>query len=224
LRPIWEKKENEVEENLNWHRRQIMAHTAEALEKNGMPTACFESREEAIEFLLAQGSEAESVGFGGSMTLAELGLPELFAAAGKKVLVHVRPDLSLEERRRIMQDQLNSTLFLTSANALTLKGHIVNIDATGNRVGAMVFGPAKVIIVAGVNKITADLESALRRIKEKASPPNARRLGFETPCAKTGLCSDCSSPQRICRVTTIIERKPRATDLRVCLINEDLGY
>jgi hypothetical protein len=88
----------------------------------------------------------------------------------------------------------------------------------------MVFGPKRVMVVAGVNKIAADLEGALKRVKEVACPPNAKRLNFDTPCAKTGRCTDCQSPQRICRVTTIIERCPRATDLRVCLINDNLGY
>ena len=124
----------------------------------------------------------------------------------------------------MMQEQLGCDLFFTSTNALTLKGHLVNIDATGNRVGAMVFGPRRVIVVAGANKIATDLEAALARVKTFACPPNARRLGFDTPCAHTGLCTDCNSPQRICRVTTIIERQPRATDLAVCLVNEDLGY
>lgn len=74
------------------------------------------------------------------------------------------------------------------------------------------------------NNLSHDIESALKRVKEVACPPNARRFGLDTPCAKTGLCNDCNSPQRICRITTIIERRPRATDLQVCLINENLGY
>jgi hypothetical protein len=88
----------------------------------------------------------------------------------------------------------------------------------------MFFGPKRVVVVAGVNKITADLDSALGRIKTTAAPPNARRLGFATPCAQTGQCCDCNSPQRICRITTIIDRRPRATEMLVCLINETLGY
>jgi hypothetical protein len=123
-----------------------------------------------------------------------------------------------------MRRQLTCDLFLTGTNALTMDGCLVNIDATGNRAAAMFFGPDKVIVVAGRNKIVnGDIDDAVRRIKGCASPPNTRRLNFKTPCASTGLCSDCSSPDRICRITTIIDRKPRQTDLRVLVVNEDMG-
>lgn len=213
-----------MDTNLRWHHERLLAETAAALEKNGIPARVFAERAEAISYLEREAADAQSIGFGGSMTLAELDLPNRLHRSGKTCLIHGRPELSKAERRQVMQEQLNCDLFFTSTNALTLQGHLVNIDATGNRVCAMVFGPQKVIVVAGVNKIAMNLEAALRRVREVASPPNARRLGFETPCAKTGVCCDCRSPQRICRITTIIERQPRATDLRVCLINEALGY
>lgn len=213
-----------MDENLRWHSRQLMEHAAAALKKNGFSVALFDSREEALPFLQQEAATAATVGFGGSMSLEELGLPALLEKAGKKALIHGRQGLTGEERRQIMQEQLACDLFFTSTNALTLTGHLVNIDATGNRVCSMAFGPQKVIVVAGANKIAADLEAALKRVKEVASPANARRLGYDTPCAKTGLCSDCNSPQRICRITTILEKKPRLTDITVCLINENLGY
>jgi hypothetical protein len=98
------------------------------------------------------------------------------------------------------------------------------MDATGNRVGSMLFGPQKVIVVAGRNKLVeGDITAAIRRVKEWASPANARRLNLNTPCAKTGFCCDCSSPDRVCRITTIIDRKPRQTDLRVLVVNEEMG-
>jgi hypothetical protein len=105
-----------------------------------------------------------------------------------------------------------------------LDGILVNIDGNGNRVGAMIFGPKKVIVVVGRNKIVeGSVEDALARIKEMASPPNAMRLSKQTPCAVTGICSNCDSPQRICRVTTILDRKPTLTDIHVLVINEDMG-
>ncbi|OHB32366.1 MAG: lactate utilization protein C [Desulfuromonadaceae bacterium GWC2_58_13] len=213
-----------MDDNLRWQSRQRMEKSASALEKNGFSTALFDSCDEAVKFLIESADGAESIGFGGSMTLAQLDLPGRLAAMGKNTLVHGRPGLAAEQRRGIMQQQLNCDLFLTSTNALTLKGQLVNIDATGNRVGAMFFGPKRVIVVAGANKITEDLDDALARIKNVAAPPNARRLGFATPCARTGFCSDCDSPQRICRITTILDRRPRATEMLVCLINESLGY
>lgn len=213
-----------MDANQVWQRRQWMEKTGAALEKNGFHVVLFDDRQEALAYLLEQAAGVNTVGFGGSMTLSELGLPEQLEAQGKQTLVHGRPGLSLEERRQVMQQQLGCELFFTSTNALTLGGHLVNIDATGNRVGAMFFGPQRVIVVAGANKIAVDLEGALRRVKEVACPPNARRLNYATPCAQTGLCSDCNSPERICRVTTIIEKRPRVTEFTVCLINETLGY
>lgn len=213
-----------MDEHANWQREQLLAQAATALARNGMPAQVFADRQSALDHLIEAAGPAQTIGFGGSMTLAELGLAEMLAVAGKTVLDHSRPGLGREERRAVMQRQLSCDLFFTSTNALTLNGQLVNIDATGNRVGAMVFGPQRVIVVAGANKLTVDLDGALRRIKTWACPPNARRLGFQTPCAETGACSDCRSPQRICRVTTIIDRAPRATELSVCLINEDLGY
>ena len=213
-----------MDDNLRWRRQQLMETAGAALEKNGFATMLFSSRQEAVPYLMQAAAEATTVGFGGSMTITELGLAGFLAQAGKKTLLHTLPGLSPAERRQVMQEQLGCDLFFTSTNALTLKGQLVNIDATGNRVGAMAFGPKRVIVVAGANKLVVDLDSALKRIKEMASPPNARRLGYKTPCAQTGVCSDCNSPQRICRITTIIERCPRATDIQVCLINEDFGY
>lgn len=213
-----------MDNNLRWHRYRLMEQAATALEKNGFKTVLFADRYRALEWLCAEAEGAARVGIGGSMTLAEMGLVDRLDAIGKTVLYHSRPELAPEDRRQIMQEQLGCDLFFSSTNALTVDGHLVNIDATGNRVCSMAFGPRKVIVVAGSNKITQSIESALKRVKEVACPPNARRLGFDTPCAKTGLCNDCNSPQRICRITTIIERRPRATDLQVCLINEDLGY
>ncbi len=123
-----------------------------------------------------------------------------------------------------MRRQLTCDLFLTGTNALTLSGCLVNIDATGNRVASMIFGPKKVIVVAGRNKLVeGDIAAAVKRVKERSSPPNARRLNFNTPCAMTGFCCDCKSPDRICRVTTIIDRRPRQTDMLVLVVNEEMG-
>ena len=213
-----------VDENVRWHRWQWMERAGQGLERNGFGVHLFESRERALPYLLKAAQSAETVGLGGSMTLTELDLPRRLEGEGRRLLIHGKAGLTPEERRHVMQEQLACDLFFTSTNALTLRGHLVNIDATGNRACSMAFGPGRVIVVAGANKIASDLEGALRRIKEVACPPNARRLGVDTPCARTGICTDCDSPQRICRMTTIIEKRPRLTDLEVCLINEELGY
>jgi hypothetical protein len=213
-----------MDQHQQWQRRRLMEQAATALEKNGFGVVLFDQRAEALAHLEQLAASADRIGFGGSMTLTALGLVERIEALGKTALVHGRAGLTPAERREVMRQQQGCDLFFTSTNALTLQGHLVNIDATGNRVCAMAFGPQRVVVVAGSNKLTGNLESALRRIKEEVAPPNAKRLNFDTPCAKTGRCSDCSSPQRICRITTIIERCPRATEVQVCLINETLGY
>ena len=117
-----------------------------------------------------------------------------------------------------------SDCFLCSANAISVTGEVINVDGIGNRTNGMTFGPKKVFIVAGMNKVTADLESGLKRIREVAAPMRAKSLGMETPCAETGLCGDCNAPQRICRVTVILHRKPMLTDISVILIKEALGF
>jgi len=213
-----------MDELVKWNRKKRFEKTAAALEKNGFDVRFCETAAEAADYLIEQASSAETVGFGGSVTLAELDIVKRLESLGKKTLVHGRSGLSMEERLEIMRKQQVCDLFLTGTNAVTLQGFLVNIDATGNRVGAMTFGPRKVIVVAGANKLTSSLDDALRRIKDDACPPNARRLGFDTPCAHSGVCTDCNSPQRICRITTIFERCPRATDMTVCLVNEDLGF
>jgi len=115
-------------------------------------------------------------------------------------------------------------LFLCSVNAIARTGELVSIDGVGNRINAMNFGPKKVIIVAGINKIAEDLPHALERVRNVAAPQNARRLGLALPCAKTGRCEDCNSPQRICRSILIMERRPLLTDITIVLVHEELGY
>lgn len=206
-----------------WERQKRLEATAKALETNGFKATVCADRGAAVAAIEAEARDARTVGFGGSVSLAELGLPSLLADQGKECLLHGAPGLSPEERLAVMRRQLTCDLFLTGVNAVTLDGKLVNIDATGNRVGAMTFGPGKVVAVAGANKLATDVHDAVRRIKEWAAPPNARRLAVGTPCAETGFCSDCRSPGRICRVVHIMERRPRLTELRVLLVAEPLG-
>ena len=125
---------------------------------------------------------------------------------------------------KIRKAHLTCDVFLTSANAVTLEGMLVATDGIGNRVGAMMFGPGKVIVVAGVNKIVNDLDSAFRRIKEIVTPQVVKDMGIDLPCATTGFCVDCNSPMRVCRATVILERKPFASDIHVLIVGEDLGF
>jgi L-lactate utilization protein LutB len=206
-----------------WEVTKRLEIASDALEKNGFRVSICADRESAVARVLEEVGDARTVGFGGSVTLMELGLPERLAALGRECLIHGAPGLSPEERIAVMRRQLTCDVFLTGANAVTLDGKLVNIDATGNRIGAMTFGPHKVVVVAGANKLTADAHEALKRVKAWVAPPNARRLSFRTPCAETGVCSDCRSPDRICRVVHIQERRPRLTDTAVVLVGDSLG-
>jgi len=115
-------------------------------------------------------------------------------------------------------------VYLSSSNAITLQGQLVNTDGVGNRVAAMIFGPPRVIVLAGYNKIVADEEQARERIKNVASPKNGLRFGGKTSCAQVGRCMDCSSQHRMCKATVILDRRPTLTDYHIIIIGEDLGY
>ena len=199
--------------------------TAAALRRRGFAAECFATGAAAAARVSELAADAKSVGFGGSMTLAALGLAETLAAAGKEIWRHGDPKWRPEEKMDVMRRELMCDLFLTSANALTADGRLVNIDGNGNRVAASIYGPKKVVFVVGRNKLVdGGLDDAVARIKRCACPPNCRRLNKRTPCALTGECADCSSPDRICMVTVVMDRRPRSTDVHVVLVDEELGY
>lgn len=183
-----------------------------------------QNRRLAMDLIVQMVSGFETFGFGGSNTLDQLGVKDVLRDMGKTLYDHNQEDLPMETRLEYRKKQGSCDCFMASANALTLSGEIVNIDGIGNRINAMTFGPTKVILVAGVNKITADVESAIRRIKDVAAPMRAKSLNADTPCALTGRCTDCNSPMRICSVTSILHRKPILTDMSVIVVNEALGF
>jgi hypothetical protein len=215
---------SQTEELNDWAYAKKCEQAVTGLKKNGFNALYCQNSGEVFHYILNEAGEAQSVGFGGSLSVAELKLSDKLKGMGKELLNHQLPDLTPEEKLAICRRQLTCDLFLTSSNAVTLAGQLVNIDGNGNRAAAMFFGPKKVIVVVGRNKLVdGSVEEAVKRVKSYASPPNAKRLNLSTPCAITGSCSNCDSPQRICRVTTIIEKKPRNTDIRVLVVNEDMG-
>ncbi|MGQ9780353.1 MAG: lactate utilization protein [Bacillota bacterium] len=172
-----------------WHVEKLLARTAQALAERGFTAVIKKTREDILAHVESLIPAGASAGIGGSVTVRELGIPEMLARKGCTVYDHWRPGLTPEEVFEIRRRQLTADFFLTGTNALTVDGRLVNIDGTGNRVAAMSFGPRHVIVVAGANKIVWDLDGALRRIKDLASPQNSRRLGLKTPCA-AGRCCD----------------------------------
>lgn len=213
-----------MSENIKWVYEQRCRKTVKSLQKNGFEAVFCNNSQEAFENIISAAHHAKTIGFSGSATLGALNVECALAQMGKELLQHGSLDLSPEEKQSIMRRQLTCDLFLAGTNAITLSGQLVNIDGIGNRVGAISFGPKKVIVVVGRNKIVENTEAALQRIKAYAAPMNARRLSKNTPCAVTGICTDCKSAERICRITMVLERKPFDSDIRVLVVNEDLGY
>lgn len=193
-----------------------------ALEKNGMKATFFYDSGAAAEYLMDSISKDAKVGIGGSMTVKTMGLPEALIARGNEVYFHWL-ESTPEGMDAARMNASRADVYLTSTNALTEEGQLVNIDGIGNRVTSMIYGPKKVYVLCGVNKLAKNLDAAMQRIKDNAYK-NARRLKLNTPCAVTEKCSDCSSPQRMCNVTTIINKKPGKIDIEVILIGEELGY
>ncbi len=213
-----------ADDHTPWLWRRWGEACAEALRKHDFDALFVETPAQAGEHILDRVADLETFGFGGSATTRSLGLVEALREGGKTVLDHWVPGLSKEEDRRLRLDQGRCDCFFSSANAVSLTGEIVNVDGVGNRTNATTFGPERVIIVAGMNKVTPDLDSAWKRVREVAAPMRAKSLGLRTPCAETGFCTDCNVPQRICRVTSILHRKPFQTDISVILVNESLGF
>jgi L-lactate utilization protein LutB len=210
-----------------WHEKEIIEKTIDSLKKKGFTSYYVKNKKKAVEKILGLIQDDALVGLGGSVTLREMNLPTLLKEKGNQVADHWKAreeGASSEEVLKIRRQHINSEVFLTSTNAVTETGILVNIDGGGQRVAATIFGPKHVIIVAGINKIVRDLGEAIWRVKNIASPINAKRLNRKTPCVETGLCEDCETPERICNVMTIMYRKPSVSSITVILVGEKLGY
>jgi hypothetical protein len=173
-------------------------------------------------------SPTDRVGIGDSVTLRQMGIMDRLSVRGNEVINPFTLELTQTAgKRKLFVDTCRKALvadvFMTSCNAVTTDGKIVSVDYAGNRVAGTIFGAEKVILAIGRNKITGNIDEALDRIKNVITPVHARNKGRNTPCAVTGRCSDCDSPQRICSVTVILERKPAHNDFSIILIDEDLG-
>jgi len=205
-----------------------LSRTKRALERNDFKVFIASTRNDVVKMVLALIPADAKVGVGGSVTIRELGLMEALTERGNRVVHHWLPDMAVKDWLPFMREAHNSDVFLCSSNAVTEDGKLVNVDSSGNRVGSMIFGPDKVIVVAGRNKIVRNMDKGLKRLKEVAGPLNAKRHNIrELPCVKTRVCEECDSPKRICRVITIIERAPnriRESHITVVLVDEDLGF
>lgn len=197
-------------------------HLLKALEKRNIEGFYCDSGEEAVSLLLSMLKEQSTIAWGGSVTVQSLGIKDLLRQ--KPYDLYDRDALEGQARMDMMRKAFFADYYLTSTNALTLDGELVNIDGTGNRVAAMCFGPKEVIVLAGMNKVVKNVECALHRIQNIASPPNTIRLNYDTPCQKTGVCHQCFVADCICNSIFITRRSQIKGRLKVILIGENLGF
>lgn len=206
--------------------------TLKSLKANHFDARFAGAASEAKTMMLEMIPLTASVGVGDSATLRQIGILEELVRRGNEVInpftrestqrMNEDPDIR-RLHRQMMRKTFGTDVFLTSANALTEDGKIVSIDRAGNRVAGTIFAADKIVLPIGRNKIVKDVDEAINRIKNVIAPAHAKRKERRTPCAVTGKCNDCNSPDRICNVTIILEKKPLYSDFSVILINEDLG-
>jgi L-lactate utilization protein LutB len=213
-----------MDSNVCWSNEKKIERTIEALGKNNINGYHIQSRDELLEKIKELVSEGATVSCGGSATLTELGLLEHLRSGRYDFLDRAAKGITEEEKKEVHRKTFSADVFFTSTNALTEDGQLFNVDGGGNRVAAMLFGPDKVLVVCGVNKIVKNIEEAIERNKRLSAPINAKRLNRNTPCAKVGYCMDCSSNDRICNEYTVIKRQGDKTRMHVLILNENLGY
>ncbi|MEM3506672.1 MAG: lactate utilization protein [Candidatus Bathyarchaeia archaeon] len=209
---------------INWYKIKKIERTIESLKLNGFQTFFVQNSEEALKLLLELIPTKAKVGIAGSLTLRQIGLIEALEKRGNLVIHHWKKGISFEESMNLRREEIVADVFLTSSNAITEDGKLVNVGAYGNREAGMLFGK-KVIVVAGINKIVKNVEEGIKRIKNFVAPINTKRIEANTPCVKTGVCNDeeCKFPNRQCNVLLIIESKTIGADFSIIIINQDLG-
>ena len=202
-------------------RNELLAQTViKGLESRNMTGYYAANKEEALKKALELIPEGSSVGMGGAMSAHEIGLVE----AVKKGNYNFIDRDAAEDKRAAMLATYDADVFLASTNAMTEDGVLVNIDGNSNRVSAIAQGPKKVVFIVGMNKVCKDLDSAMKRARNVAAPINAQRFGLSTPCAKTGACMDCKSPDTICCQFLITRYSRHAGRIHVILVNDNLGF
>ncbi|MCG8569112.1 MAG: lactate utilization protein [Spirochaetes bacterium] len=199
-----------------------------ALKKNNINCFLAETREAALELAYSDiipNSGAKTISWGGSATLKETKICDNLIDSNKYTLFNPQePNLSSEEKMEIRKKALTCDLYLTGCNGITEDGILLNLDMIGNRIAALTFGPKNVLVFAGRNKIYANMDIAIEKIKNYTSPINCMRLEMATPCFQSGYCEDCQSQSRICNSWSIIEKCFPKNRITVILINEEIGF
>lgn len=209
-----------MNENIIKRNALLAQKVINGLESRNMKGYYAEDKDKALSIALGLISEGSSISMGGAMSAHEIGLVD----AVKKGNYNFIDRDAVEDKRAAALMTYDADVFLASCNAMTEDGVLVNIDGNANRVSAIAFGPKKVVLIVGMNKVCKDIDGAMKRARNVAAPTNAQRFGIETPCAKTGSCMDCKSPDTIC-CQFLVTRYSRHTDrIHVILVNDNLGF
>ncbi len=204
--------------------KNMLLQVVKALEKREFTASYCPSINVLNRILLKKIPKSAVVGVPGSVTIREVGIIERLKARGNRIVQHWKRRTTHKTDREVRQEESRADYYLTSANAITIEGDIINIDGIGNRVAAMIYGPQNVFIIAGSNKIVRSIDDGIRRSKDIAAVMNAQRVDARTPCVKTGICVDCNAKQRICRVISIMQYRPWQTNIEIFLVNQHLGF
>lgn len=198
----------------------------ENLKKRNLDGIYFERTEQAVTSILEMIPDGSLVGLGGSESIIESGLVDALRKKDVRLLDRYKECVTEEEVWEMRKQGMLADIYIASSNAITLDGKLVNMDGLGNRVAAMIFGPGKVILLVGMNKVVKTVKEAVARIKNHAAPLNAVRVNRATPCYKKGFCqeSHCMPPHRICGQLVIIESSMLPDRIKLCLVGEELGY
>ncbi|MFC1534728.1 lactate utilization protein [Thermodesulfobacteriota bacterium] len=218
-----DKQMEKLAQTKHWYNEMLAGRVIKSLEKNNMTGLYVQTKNEALEKVISLIPEGSKVGTGGSLSLDQIGVKDVLRTGNYNFIDRNLPELGEDEAQQMRRDSLFADVFLTSTNALTMDGKLVNIDGIGNRVAAISFGPDKVIVVVGINKIVTDQETAIRRIKDYVTPLHAKRRDRSVPCAKTGVCVDCKIPERLCNIVTIIEHQRQRDRITIIIVGEELG-
>lgn len=206
------------------HYETLASTIVKNLKKHRMDACYCATIEEAEKTAFSYLTSGCTVSFGGSMTLEDIGMLTALRHDPEITLIDRAKAKSPEEIEQMYHDALSSDFYFMSTNAITIDGELVNVDGLGNRTAALIYGPKNVIVMAGMNKVAANVEEALSRIHSIAAPINCQRLERNTPCAATGVCADCLSPDCICCETVITRMSRIEGRIKVILIGEELGY
>lgn len=213
-----------MDKNMKWLKESRINTSIESLKKNGINGYLVNDHKELIDKIDELTKDGDTVSCGGSITLFETGVIDYLRSGKYKFLDRYVEGLSKDDLKKLYRDTFSADVYFTSTNAITEKGELYNVDGNGNRIAAMLYGPDKVIVIAGVNKIVRDIEEAVMRNERISAPANCKRLNRNTPCVKVGHCVNCSSEERICSEYTVIKRQGNKDRIHVIFLNEELGY